>query len=69
LSFLIYLEGKEMSQIDVTPCEDDEHDWEFIDDSFDHEYGTERIHYWRCRECGITRNTEASDYSECEDSA
>lgn len=32
-----------------------EHEWEHIDDSFDHEFGTEQIHCWRCESCGLER--------------
>jgi hypothetical protein len=51
---------------DIHPCAIEEgefdHDWEFQDDSFDHEYGTEQIHYWQCTRCNATKNTEAGDY-------
>ena len=30
------------------------HDWQFHDDSFDHEFGTEAIRYWQCERCGHT---------------
>ena len=29
-----------------------EHEWEFEDDSFDHEFGTEVIQYYVCIHCG-----------------
>lgn len=28
-----------------------DHEWEVVDDSFDHEYGCERIVFERCRLC------------------
>lgn len=28
-----------------------DHDMEFVDDSFSHEYGTKQIFYWRCKLC------------------
>lgn len=31
-----------------------DHDWQFHDDSFDHEFGTEAIRYWQCERCGHT---------------
>lgn len=34
-------------------------DWEFCDDSFDHEFGTETIQYEECRHCGTTRALES----------
>lgn len=38
---------------DPEPCD---HEWEFQDDSFDHEFGTERVYSWVCNKCGeITR--------------
>jgi len=39
-----------------------DHSFEFQDDSFDHEYGTERVHYFYCPECGATRGMEPADY-------
>lgn len=43
------------------------HDFEFRDDSFDHEFGTERIHCWACQRCGETRPMEAGDYDNFDD--
>lgn len=34
---------------EVEPCD---HEWKNIDDSFDHEFGTEQIFYSRCTKCG-----------------
>ena len=31
-----------------------DHEWEFIDDSFDHEWGCEQAHSWECQKCGET---------------
>lgn len=45
-------------------CAADDHDWEFQDDSFDHEFGTERVHYFLCQKCQATRGMEAGDYHE-----
>lgn len=42
------------------PCED--HEWKFRDDSFSHEFGTERVHYFECEICGATREAEDADY-------
>ena len=41
-----------------------DHDWKFQDDSFDHEFGTESVHYWLCERCGAMREIEAAD---CDD--
>jgi hypothetical protein len=46
------------------PGETLDHGWEFQDDSFDHEYGTERVHYWRCAHCETVREMEAGDYDD-----
>ena len=29
-----------------------DHDHEWVDDSYDHEYGTESCGYWECVDCG-----------------
>lgn len=28
-----------------------DHDWEHVDESFDHEFGTEQVYFKRCRLC------------------
>jgi hypothetical protein len=33
-----------------------DHEWELVDDSYDHEYGTEKIVFERCSACGLTRD-------------
>jgi hypothetical protein len=40
-------------------CED--HDWHFVDESFDHDLGTEVIHSQECQKCGATRPAEPMD--------
>ena len=40
------------------PCD---HDWELVDDSFDHEYGTEQIGYYRCALCDEEKPYDSSD--------
>lgn len=35
-----------------------EHEWTNCDDSFDHEFGTERILYKLCEYCGATDEVE-----------
>ena len=32
--------------------EECDHDYEWIDSSFDHEFGTESCGYWECSDCG-----------------
>ena len=44
------------------PAVECDHEWEFQDDSFSHEYGTEQVHYWRCELCEATRNVEPGDF-------
>jgi hypothetical protein len=47
------------------PCETDpgefDHDFETVDDSFDHEYGTQQVIFKRCRVCGYERDLEGND--------
>ncbi len=31
-----------------------DHNWQFHDDSFEHEFGVEVIRYWQCERCGQT---------------
>lgn len=48
---------------DGTPLCDD-HSWELQDDSFDHEFGTERIIYWQCTDCGASKPVGPHDLDE-----
>lgn len=41
-----------------------DHEWKFNDDSFDHEFGTERIHSWQCEKCGEVTNESPFGDSE-----
>lgn len=43
-----------------------EHEWKVQDDSFDHEFGTEQIHYWLCIKCGMTKAVTYEDYQDDE---
>ena len=40
----------------LVECND--HEWEFIDESFDHAFGTEVIEYFRCSICGEEASCE-----------
>lgn len=40
------------------PCD---HEWEDVDDSFDHEFGTEQIHFRRCAKCGEESECDRHD--------
>ena len=50
------------------PCRTEDggfdHDWKLQDESFDHEYGTERVHFWCCAVCEETREMEPGDYDD-----
>ncbi len=41
--------------------EADGHTWQFVDDSFSHEFGTEKVQYFRCRHCSATREADYFD--------
>lgn len=45
------------------PCD---HEWKFIDDSFDHEFGTEQIYYDECQKCGETRKCQGKEWYDYE---
>lgn len=43
-------------QLQVEKCQHScDHEWTYVDDSFDHAYGTEVIRFHRCEKCGKTR--------------
>lgn len=42
--------------------EECDHDWQFRDDSFDHEFGTEKVHSWECSKCGISKPLSHGDH-------
>jgi len=45
-----------------------DHNWEFQDDSFGHEFGVEVVQYFRCSECATERDIEPGDYDDSIDS-
>ena len=53
LAWSLHLEAGAYIDLSVMPRCD--HDWEEVDDSFDHEFGTEQIHFHRCSKCDATR--------------
>jgi hypothetical protein len=55
----------ESAQAEMADASKISHEWEFQDDSFDHAFGTERVHYFRCGICNETRGMEPGDY--CDD--
>ena len=51
----------------VHPCYIDgdwDHDWEFVDASFDHEYGTEQVYFDRCCHCDEESVSEHGQFDE-----
>jgi hypothetical protein len=38
--------------------EECDHDWEEVDESFDHEFGCEQVYYRRCKICDATTDSE-----------
>lgn len=41
-----------------------DHEWEVVDDSFDHEFGTEVIVFERCLDCNATRQHEPQTFDD-----
>lgn len=41
-----------------------DHEWEHIDDSFDHEFGTEQVHSSVCEKCGATKPYESETFGD-----
>ena len=63
--------GEEMFQYHgfSGPCptvgaEECDHEWNMVDDSFDHEYGTERIVFERCEKCDKEREHEPRTFDD-----
>jgi len=48
----------------LSDCEPCDHEWEFVDASFDHQFGTEHVWYDECSKCGATRDHEPSYFEE-----
>ena len=45
-----------------------DHEWKYIDDSYDHEYGTEQCGHWECQVCGaIDEAREPPEYEPWDD--
>jgi len=42
-------------------CPADKHVWEFVDNSFDHAFGTHRERYWECIHCGMQLDEDQHD--------
>lgn len=51
-----------IAELSTHPCltEDGgfDHDWEFVDDSFDHEFGTHIEHYYKCKCCNALKDAD-----------
>lgn len=41
-----------------------DHDWEVVDESFDHEYGCERIVFERCRLCDAEQEHDPPTFDD-----
>lgn len=41
-----------------------DHDWEVVDESFDHEYGCERIVFERCRLCDAVQEYDPPTFDD-----
>lgn len=41
-----------------------EHDWEVVDDSFDHEFGTQKIVFERCLKCDAEQDHEPRTFDD-----
>ncbi len=48
-----------MQGLEVEDCD---HEFEFVDESFDHEFGTEVVHYMQCQKCGFVRDIEPGEF-------
>lgn len=51
------VDEERMRQDDDPPCD---HEWEFLDESFSHAFGTEKIHSLECQKCGATKPAKPS---------
>lgn len=49
------------------PDSEGEHEWEYQDDTFDHDLGTEVVQYMKCCHCEATRPLDAGDQCDDED--
>lgn len=59
------LAAAELERAAAPAPEECDHDYELVDDSFDHEFGTEQIVYRRCKTCGHEAEADppsADDY-------
>ena len=45
----------------LEPCD---HDWKLVDDSFDHEFGTEVCGHMQCTKCEETREIEDGEFDD-----
>jgi len=56
---------KQIELLKTHPClledGDFDHDWKFVDESFDHEFGTEVVHYYECKHCNATKDAGGED--------
>jgi hypothetical protein len=57
VTLLWYLRMTEMMK-GPESSNDCDHEWELVDDSFDHEYGCERIVYYVCTKCDAQKDVD-----------
>ncbi len=60
------IDNQAESAIPQESTQECDHDWEVIDDSFDHEYGTQTVIYERCKLCEKERDYEWPDIESYE---
>lgn len=44
---------EEVVEVEEGVCD---HNWEYVDDSFSHEFGLERVEYYQCSKCETTKD-------------
>ena len=52
---------REFREILVVECD---HDWQVVDESFDHEYGREKVVFVRCQKCDLERDYEPQYFDD-----
>lgn len=60
----LYQQSKEAEAHDINAQLACDHTWEFVNDSFDHAFGCEQVHFYRCEKCGAEKPHEPYDGPE-----
>lgn len=58
------IDEDENTQTEPTPPIECDHEWEVVNDSFDHEYGCEVIVFERCVLCGVERSHDPPTFDD-----